>query len=317
MPGSRLTEQDRRRIAAWLTEGLGCAEIARRLGRPTSTISREVARNSGPGGYRADHAQQSTERRSRRRPPGSPPRAPAARNTHGRNAEAVRSYAEGFAALMVEIGLPRMAGRVLAQLITTDSGALTSADLVRQLQVSPASVSKAIAYLEGLDVVRRERDPRRRREWYVIGDDVWRRAWTASARKNIMWADTARRGVRIFGATTPAGARLDEMARFFARLSVNMTGGPGQAAISDVLTVLAALLHAGEPLTVEQLAVALGWHPDRVTGSLRDAERYPDIGGPVMLQTLESGAYTVTARRHRLTAAQREALNRHRQRRSP
>ncbi|WP_433182265.1 helix-turn-helix domain-containing protein [Actinoallomurus sp. CA-150999] len=315
MPGSRLDDEDRRRIAAWLTEGLGYAEIARRLGRPTSTISREVARNGGPGGYRAGHAQQATARRARRRRPGAPPRASA--DAYGRDAAAILAFAEDFAALMVQIGLPPMAGRVLAHLITTDSGALTSADLVRQLQVSPASISKAIGYLEGLDVVRRERDPSRRRERYLIGDDVWLRTWRASARKNTMWADTARRGIRIFGLGTPAGARLNEMARFFARLSANMAGGPDQAAVDDLLTVLAALVHAGEPLTVGQLATALAWRPDRVAESLRNAERYPDIGGPVMVRTLASGAYSVTARRHRLTPAQRKALDGYRQRQSP
>ncbi|GAA2914172.1 hypothetical protein GCM10020221_07340 [Streptomyces thioluteus] len=50
---------------------------------------------------------------------------------------------------------------MLGCLSITDSGSLTSADLVRRLRVSPASVSKAIAYLEGQDLVRRERDGRR------------------------------------------------------------------------------------------------------------------------------------------------------------
>lgn len=48
MPGARLTLEDRRQIAGWMTEGLGYAEIARRLGRPTSTISREVRATATP-----------------------------------------------------------------------------------------------------------------------------------------------------------------------------------------------------------------------------------------------------------------------------
>ncbi|PLW74614.1 MarR family transcriptional regulator, partial [Streptomyces sp. DJ] len=60
MPGGRLTQQERRRIAAGLAEGLPYAEIARRLGRPTSTVSREVGRNGGPGGYRPQQAHQET-----------------------------------------------------------------------------------------------------------------------------------------------------------------------------------------------------------------------------------------------------------------
>ncbi|MDW6063797.1 helix-turn-helix domain-containing protein [Streptomyces sp. FXJ1.4098] len=60
---------------------------------------------------------------------------------------------------MVQTGLTRMVARVFARLFTTDSGRLGSAELVQQLRVSPASVSKAIGYLEGLELIRRERAP--------------------------------------------------------------------------------------------------------------------------------------------------------------
>jgi DNA-binding transcriptional ArsR family regulator len=317
MPGGRLTHQDRQHIGAGLAEGLGYAEIARRLGRPTSTVSREVARNGGPDGYRADHAHQATGRRARRRRPAQPPEPPAAVGAYGRDPEAVRGFAEQFSAVMVQTGLPRMAARVLACLVTTDSGALTAAELVQRLRVSPASVSKAIGYLEALDLVRRERDPRRRRDRYVIDDDVWLRTWMTSARTNAIWSDTAQQGVKVFGAATPAGARLDHMGQFFARLSEDMAGGPTEAAVGDALTVLAALVHAGAPLTVDQLATALGWPSDRVTSALHDAERRPDVSDPVALRRAGSGAYTITARPDRLTATQREALSHPRRRHQP
>ncbi|MBC6470406.1 MarR family transcriptional regulator [Actinomadura alba] len=308
MPGGRLTHQDRRDIGAGLTEGLGYAEIARRLGRPTSTISREVARNGGPAGYRADHAHQATDRRARRPSPAQPLEPPAAVDADGRDPEAVRSFVEQFAELMVHAGLPRMAARVLACLFTTDSGTLTAAELVQRLRVSPASVSKAVGYLEGLEVVRRERGHPRRRERYVVDDDVWIRAWTTDARRHAMWADAARRGAELFDVTTPAGARLDHMFRFFARLSDDMAGGLTEAAVGDALTVLAALVHAGAPLTVDGLATALGWPPGRVTGALDDAEQHPDITDPVALRRIPTGSYTVAARPDRLTTTQREAL---------
>jgi len=210
---------------------------------------------------------------------------------------------------MVQTGLPRMAARVLACLVTTDSGALTAAELIQHLRVSPASVSQAVGYLEGLEVIRRERDPRWRRERYLIDDDVWLRTWMTSARKHVMWANAAEQGAEIFNVTTPAGARLNHMGQFFARLSEDMAGGPTEAAISDTLTVLAALVHASEPLTVDELATALSWPPDRVTSALHNAERRPDITDPVALQRTESGACTVTARLDRLTTTQREALS--------
>ncbi|MFD0479385.1 helix-turn-helix domain-containing protein [Nonomuraea thailandensis] len=69
MPGGRLSQRDRHRIAAGLTDGLSYAEIARRLGRSTSTISREIGRNGGPGRYRPEQAHRATERRARRGTP--------------------------------------------------------------------------------------------------------------------------------------------------------------------------------------------------------------------------------------------------------
>ena len=49
----RLTDAEREEISRGLAQGAQCSEIARRLGRAPSTISREVARNSGRSGYRA------------------------------------------------------------------------------------------------------------------------------------------------------------------------------------------------------------------------------------------------------------------------
>ncbi|NUR99634.1 MAG: helix-turn-helix domain-containing protein, partial [Kribbellaceae bacterium] len=194
MPGGRLSHRERVEIAAGLADGLGYAEIARQLQRPTSTISREVGRNGGAGGYRADHAHYATASRARRRRTASPPDV--------RPADPRRAYVERFAAMMVEGGLPRMASRVLALLYTSDSRTLTAAELVRELRVSPASISKAIGYLERVGMVHREPDPVRRLQHYVIADDVWLKAWEVSARTNHNWAETAAEGVELLGRDT-------------------------------------------------------------------------------------------------------------------
>lgn len=311
MPGGRLTEDDRQRIAAGLARGLGYAEIARMLGRPTSTISREVARNGGSDGYRADNAHRSTERRARRNKGVAQWELPASMTAYGRDPDAVRDFVERFADMMVQTGLPRMAARVLASLVTTDSGVLTAVELVRRLRVSPASVSKAIGYLERLELVRRERDSRERREHYVIDDDVWLRTWITSARTNATWADTAEQGVAVFDAATPAGARLSHMRLFFAQLADDMAGGPTAAVFDDTLTILAALVHSGAPLTDAQLADALDWTSERVASALREAEKHPDITDPVFLNYTEPDTYSVIAMPDRLTPAQRDALSRH------
>lgn len=307
MPGGRLTLADRERIAAGLAAGLEYAEIARRLNRPTSTVSREVARNSGPNGYRADEAGRATHRRARRRKPTQPPADPLDTDAYGRDPAVVAAFEAEFAAIIVATGLSRMAARVLARLYITDSGSLTAADLVQSLHVSPASISKAIGYLAGLDLVRRERDIRRR-ERYVVDDDFWLRAWSASARKNAMWATVTRQGAAIVGPATPAGARLEYLAQFFDRLYADMVSGFTAAIAGDALTVLAALVHAGRPLQADELAAALGWARERLADALRGTEERPDMADPVALSRTETGAYTVVARAERLTTVQRAAL---------
>ena len=226
MPGGRLTQPERRQIALGLAEGLAYAEIARGLERPTSTITREVMRNGGPTAYRADLAQRATERRTRRRPAPRAPQTPA--QAYGRDAEAVREYEETFTTVFMQAGLPKMMARVLVCLYMTDSGSLTSADFVQRLQVSPASVSKAITFLEGQGLVRREREGGRR-ERYVVDDDVWYQSTVASARSNDRVVETARQGVAVLGSGTPAATRLENIARFLDFVNENLTRSAEQA----------------------------------------------------------------------------------------
>jgi DNA-binding transcriptional ArsR family regulator len=221
LPGGRLTQEDRRRIAAWLSEGLSHAEIGRRLSRPTSTITREVNRNRGSAGYQADQAQRVTRQRAHRRHPApTSVVVPADSAVDGRDPAAVADFEQRFSEVMVQMGMPRMMSRVLTSLTTADSGSMTSAELVRRLQVSPASISKAIAFLEGQHLVRRERDGRRER--YVADDDVWYRASVATAATNTAFAEAALAGAAVLGPDTPAGARLADSGLFLKYLSEDL-----------------------------------------------------------------------------------------------
>jgi DNA-binding transcriptional regulator GbsR (MarR family) len=302
MPGGRLTHEERREIATGLADGLGYAEIARQLDRPTSTVSREIARNGGAHGYRADHAHYATTSRARRR------RNADAEPLSGLDAQ-VREFVERFATMMVDGGLPRMASRVLALLYTTDSRSLTAADLVRELRVSPASISKAVGYLEQVGMVYREPDPRRRLQHYVIAEDVWRQAWKISARTNLNWAETAEEGASLLGPDTPAGERLTTMAGFFHRLGEDMAGGPAFEVIDDVFTALAALLHAARPLTADELATALDWPPARIRDALANATKYVEYTDPLVLHQPTSSTYTAIPTPTRLTADQLARLS--------
>jgi helix-turn-helix protein len=221
LPGGRLTQEDRQRIAAWLADGLSHAEIGRRLSRPTSTITREVNRNRGPVGYQADQAQRATRQRARRRHPDpAPVAAPADPRLDGRDPGAVAEFEDRFTEVLVQMGMPRMISRVLTCLTTTDSGGMTSAELVQRVRVSAASISKAIAFLEGQHLVRRARDGRRER--YVVDDDVWYRASVATAATNQAFAEAALAGAEVLGPDTPAGARLADSGLFLKYLSEDL-----------------------------------------------------------------------------------------------
>ncbi|WP_438489927.1 helix-turn-helix domain-containing protein [Streptomyces sp. S186] len=214
MPGGRLTQAERQQIAVGLADGLAYAEIARRLDRPTSTITREVTRNGGPTAYRADLAHRASQQRTHRRRQTAPAGPQASPQPYGRDAEAVRDYQEVLTTVYMASGLPKMMARVLGCLYTTDSGSLTASELAQRLQVSPASISKAITFLESQDLVRRERDEHHRRERYTVDDDLWYQAMIRSARANDQFIETARQGVDVLGHGTPAATRLENAARF-------------------------------------------------------------------------------------------------------
>ncbi len=203
MSGGRLTNRERERIASGMAEGLSHAEIARRLDRATSTVSREVQR-----------------RRTSEVAAAAAAVLPASDDDSGRDPEEVRKYRDWLTAVLVEMGLSRMNARVLTCLAVTDSGSLTAAQLVQRLRVSPASISKAVSDLEEQGLVRRERSERR--ECYIFDDDAWLRAWMVSARTNATLAGAALRGADILGQTTPAGARMTQIGNFLRLVGDDM-----------------------------------------------------------------------------------------------
>jgi DNA-binding transcriptional regulator GbsR (MarR family) len=229
MPGGRLTQQERQQIALGLADGLAYAEIARGLDRPTSTVTREVTRNGGPTSYRADLAHRATEHRAHRRRQTAPDgRTDAAPRPNGRDSQAVRDFEEVFITVMMASGMPKMTARVMVCLTLTDSGSLTASELVQHLQVSPASVSKAVTFLDEQGLIRRERDEGRR-ERYAVDDDVWYQSMMVSVRSLNQVVETARQGVSVLGSGTPAATRLENVARFLDFVSESMLRATEQA----------------------------------------------------------------------------------------
>ncbi|MEU9783740.1 MarR family transcriptional regulator [Streptomyces phaeochromogenes] len=133
----------------------------------------------------------------------------------GRDPEAVSKFVEGFAAQLVEAGMQRMPARVFGALLASDSGALSSAEIGAQLQVSPAAVSGAVRYLSQQHMVSREREPGSRRERYRVHSNQWYEALTSRDAVIKRWQSALDEGVDSLGIETPAGRRLAETRAFF------------------------------------------------------------------------------------------------------
>src|ERR1700754_4078599 len=76
-----------------------------------------------------------------------------------RDETALRQYVEDMARLYADWGFPRMAARVLMQLMVSDTGALTAKELSDGLEISPAAVSQSVRYLQHLGLVERSAVP--------------------------------------------------------------------------------------------------------------------------------------------------------------
>jgi hypothetical protein len=253
VPGPRLNRTEREQVAAGLAARRDYAEIARRLGRPTSTVSREVARNGGPATYDADRAEAAAQERARR-PRGRPAAGAdsSTDDTQETRASARSAFLDEFTESVVATGVPRTAARVLVRIHSADDG-LTATDLITELGVSRAAVSNAVAYLDRLRLIRREREPAGRRERYVVGDDVWSTSWNESVEANARWVRITTRGVEVLGPDTRAGIRLARAARFFTAVQETMSSGPWPLATGEAGALLRALARAGLPVTAEQL----------------------------------------------------------------
>ena len=134
-------------------------------------------------------------------------------------------FVERFAATtMVASGMPRMASRVFALLLSRDDGSATSTELALALQASPAAISGAVRYLIQLHLITRGHRPGERRDVYRLQSDHWYEMVGSREHELQQWASISREGVDAVGADTRAGRRLQETARFFEFLISEMPG---------------------------------------------------------------------------------------------
>ncbi|WZI06378.1 winged helix-turn-helix domain-containing protein [Streptomyces rimosus] len=115
-----------------------------------------------------------------------------------------------------------MTARVHVDLALSEDGRRTAAELTRRLKVSPASVSVAVNFLVQHGYVRRERDPQRRRDIYVIDDDAWYNSVATSARQTLATIRATMAVAETAGLDTPVGQRSAKAATFLERVITDM-----------------------------------------------------------------------------------------------
>ncbi|HEX4814591.1 MAG TPA: MarR family transcriptional regulator [Nonomuraea sp.] len=136
---------------------------------------------------------------------------------------AIAGYRERFAQIMVESGMPRMAARVYAALLVTDSGKLSAAELAAQLGVGASAISGAVKYLVQVRLVERGREPGTRHDFCRIHEHTWSHFISQSDPMLVRVQAGADEGTTLLGPDSPAGRRLDETRRFFAFMREEIT----------------------------------------------------------------------------------------------
>ncbi|MCK2221851.1 MarR family transcriptional regulator [Actinomadura sp. ATCC 31491] len=129
---------------------------------------------------------------------------------------AIADFRERFAQIMVESGMPRMAARVYAALLVTDSGRLTAAELAEHLGVGAPAISGAVKYLVQVRLVERGREPGTRHDFCRVHEHTWSHFISQSDPMLVRVRDGADEGTALLGLDSPAGRRLAETSRFFA-----------------------------------------------------------------------------------------------------
>ena len=140
---------------------------------------------------------------------------------HGRaHAEVV----EHLGGALADAGLARLPARVFAALMAQEDGRLTSAELARLLDVSPAGVSGAVRYLTQVRMIRRERERGSRRDVYVVMDDAWHDVLMQRDQiyAPILTALVEARGA--LGSGTRAGERMQLSVEFLEFVTREMGG---------------------------------------------------------------------------------------------
>ena len=122
-----------------------------------------------------------------------------------------------------QLGMPRMAGRMMARLLICDPPHQSMQDLAHYLQASKGSISTSSRMLIQAGIMERIRFPRDRNDYYRIKENVWSRMFKTQLDRTIEFKEFIRKGLDILKrAPDTKKDRLTEMLAFYKWLETEM-----------------------------------------------------------------------------------------------
>lgn len=124
-----------------------------------------------------------------------------------------RQFVEDYGVFIESRGqLPRMAGRIMGQLLLSNDELQTQAQLCEALQASAGAVSSTLRLLQERGYVERVSRPGIRKDFYRIADDIWTRDLENARRHYDAFSALTARGLEISSHLNDAAqSRLREM----------------------------------------------------------------------------------------------------------
>jgi DNA-binding transcriptional regulator GbsR (MarR family) len=133
-------------------------------------------------------------------------------------------FVERMGGALTSAGLARLPSRIFSALLIDEDGRMTAAEIGEQLEVSPAAVSGAVRYLDGVGMVRRERERGSRRDVFVVDDDAWHDTMMRADQIYAPMQAALNRALAELPADDPACRRLRLSREFLAFVLEEMNG---------------------------------------------------------------------------------------------
>jgi biotin operon repressor len=132
-----------------------------------------------------------------------------------RDENRLRLFVENMAMILADWGFPRMAARVLMELMAADEERLTASELAERLGVSAAAISGAVRYLQQLGLVVRTPVAGSRSDAYEVPENSWYASAIIKGGIYQRLAELSDQGVRAAGEQGAGARRMGEMRDFF------------------------------------------------------------------------------------------------------